>query len=178
VNQDASRGASALTDGLRWQMNLNRPTDAQATALNLPREALGKFVAATVTKTNYSAIPAPVLLERGQDGYLSAVNAAQAQHNAQQMAIVSILKVLSEQAAPISARTLEERYGGIHKTLKMSKQRVREVVRFACDRGYLCGGDRKPLMLTDMGKDWARCLPSTAADATRRSISAPRKKFQ
>ena len=82
VSQGASRGASALTDGLRWQMNMNRPTDAQATAFGLAKEALGSFVAATVTKTNYSAIPAPVLLERGPDGYLSAVNATQApQHH-------------------------------------------------------------------------------------------------
>ena len=178
VSQGASRGASALTDGLRWQMNLNRPTETQAASLHLPREALGNYVAATVTKTNYSAIPEPVLLERGQDGYLSAVNAAQAQHNAQQMAIVSILKVLRDQAAPISARTLEERHGGIKNGLKMSKQRVRELVRLACERGYLSGGERKPLLISALGADWLRCSPDTAADALRRSKAPPRKKSQ
>ncbi len=178
VSQSASRGASALTDGLRWQMNLNRPTDAQAAVLNLPREALGNYVAATVTKTNYSAIPEPVLLERGQDGYLSAVNAAQAQHNAEQQAIVSILKVLSDQAAPISARTLEERHGGIKNALKMSKQRVRELLKIASERGYLSGGERKPLVLSPMGAEWIRCFPDTAADAVRRLKAPPRKKGQ
>ena len=106
VSQGTSRGASALTDGLRWQMNLNRPTEAQATTFNLPKDSLGSYVAATVTKTNYSAIPAPVLLERGQDGFLSAVNPTQARNNAEQRAIVAVLRVLDNQSKPISARNL------------------------------------------------------------------------
>ena len=55
--QGDSRGASALTDGLRWQMNLNRPADRQMAAIGMPRELAGQYVAATVTKTNYSVIP-------------------------------------------------------------------------------------------------------------------------
>jgi RecA-family ATPase len=176
VSQGASRGASALTDGLRWQMNLNRPTDAQATAFNLPKDALGNFVAATVTKTNYSAIPEPVLLERGQDGYLSAVNAAQAKANAEQKTIVSILRVLQGLAKPISARTLEDRHGGIKNPLKMSKQRVREVLALAIERGYVEGGERKPLKLSPMGTAWLKCFPVAAADALRLEKDAPRNK--
>ena len=178
VSQGASRGASALTDGLRWQMNLNRPTDAQAKTNNLPKDALGSFVMATVTKTNYSAIPEPLLLERGQDGYLSAVSAAQAQNNVEQKAIVSILRVLNEQVKPISARTLEERHGGVKNDLKMSKQRVREVLKLATDRGFIEGGERKPVTLSSTGTAWLRCFPETAADALRRSKGAPRKQGQ
>ena len=176
VSQGASRGASALTDGLRWQMNLNRPTETQAAALNLPRDALGNYVAATVTKTNYSAIPEPVLLERGQDGYLSAVNAAQAKANAEQKTIVSILRVLQGLAKPISARTLEDRHGGIKNPLKMSKQRVRAVLALAIERGYVDGGERKPLQLSPMGAAWLRCFPVAAADALRLEKDAPRNK--
>lgn len=176
VSQGASRGASALTDGLRWQMNLNRPTDAQANTFNLPKDALGSYVAATVTKTNYSAIPAPVLLERGQDGFLSAVNATQARNNAEQGAIVAVLRVLDNQIKPISARNLEDHHGGLKSTLKMAKQRVREVLKLALDRGYLEGGDRLPLQITPSGADWLKCFPVPAADALRPSISAPRNK--
>lgn len=174
VSQGASRGASALTDGLRWQMNLNRPTDAQANTFNLPKDALGSYVAATVTKTNYSAIPAPVLLERGQDGYLSAVNATQAQNNAELKAIVAVLRVLDDEGKPISARSLEDRHGGIQRTLKMAKQRVRDVVKRAVERGYVEGGERKPLRITKAGADWLKCFPVPAADAMRRLKSAPR----
>ncbi len=82
-SQGASRGASALTDGLRWQMNLNRPSDKQAGQLGVSKESLSHYVAATVTKSNYSASSEPVLLERMDDGYLTAVSAANAtQRNA------------------------------------------------------------------------------------------------
>lgn len=176
VSQGASRGASALTDGLRWQMNLNRPTEAQANTFNLPKDALGNYVAATVTKTNYSAIPAPVLLERGQDGYLSAVNATQARKNAEQRAVVAVLRVLDDQSKPISARTLEDRHGGVKNTLKMSKQRVREVVKQAVDQGYVEGGDRKPLCITPAGSGWLKCSPVPAAIAPTPSKNTPRNK--
>ncbi len=178
VSQGASRGASALTDGLRWQMNLNRPTDAQAKTFNLPTDSLGRYVAATVTKTNYSAIPAPVLLERGQDGYLSAVSATQARQNMDTTSIETILRVLGAERKPMSARSLEDQHGGLRRTLKMSKERVREVVKIAIERGYLEGGDRKPLTVTPLGADWLRCFPEPAADAVVRLKSAPRKKIQ
>ncbi|MES2280097.1 MAG: helicase RepA family protein [Pseudomonadota bacterium] len=178
VSQGASRGASALTDGLRWQMNMNRPTDAQAKAFGVSMDVLGSFVAATVTKTNYSAIPAAVLLERVQDGYLSAVNATQARQSAEQKAIVAVLRVLDNQERPISARRLEDDYGGVKKTLQMSKQSVREALKLAADRGYVQGGERKPLVITLAGADWLKLFPPAAADASRVSKNAPRIKTQ
>ena len=178
VSQGASRGASALTDGLRWQMNMNRPTDAQTTAFGLAKEALGSFVAATVTMTNYSAIPAPVLLERGEDGYLSAVNATQARNTIEQKAIVAVLRVLDDQIKPISARRLEDAHGGVKNTLKMSKQAVRDVLERAIDRGYVEGGERKPLIITQEGAGWLKCFPVKPADAVRASKNTPRNKPQ
>jgi RecA-family ATPase len=176
VSQGASRGASALTDGLRWQMNMNRPTDAQARTFDLPTDALGRYVAATVTKTNYSAIPSPVLLERGQDGYLSAVSATQARQNVDTTSMVAILRVLSAERKPMSARAMEDQHGGVRRTLKMSKDRVRKMVQLAIERGYLDGGDRKPLTITLLGADWLRCFPESKADALSGMKSAPRKK--
>lgn len=178
VSQSASRGASALTDGLRWQMNLNRPTDTQAKTLNLPKDALGNYVAATVTKTNYSAIPAPVLLERGQDGYLSAVNATQAQNDAEQKAILAVMRVLDDQPKPVSARKLEDYHGGTQNTLKMAKQRVRAVLERAIERGYIQGGERKPLTITKVGSDLLKCFPMPAANAMSNPKQASRKKIQ
>ena len=159
-------------------MNLNRPTDSQVTAFGLSKDALGSFVAATVTKTNYSAIPAPVLLERGDDGYLSAVSATQARNTIEQKAIVAVLRVLDNQIKPISARRLEDDHGGVKNTLRMSKQAVRDVLKLATDRGYVEGGDRKPLTLTQAGAGWLKCFPATAADAVRVSKTLPRNKNQ
>ena len=176
VSQSASRGASALTDGLRWQMNLNRPTDSQATTFNLHKGGLSNYVAATVTKTNYSAVPAPVLLERGQDGYLSAVNPEKAKNDVESKAILALMRVLESQAKPISARRLEDHYGGLQNALKMSKQHVRGFLDQAIKRGYLVGGERKSLTITPLGHDWSKCFPPPTADAPSLLKSASGKK--
>jgi hypothetical protein len=159
-------------------MNLNRPTDSQATTFNLPKDGLSNYVAATVTKTNYSAVPAPVLLERGQDGYLIAFNPEKDKNDIEDKAILAVMRVLDSQAKPISARRLEDQYGGLQNTLKMSKQHVRGFLDQAIKRGYLVGGERKPLTTTPLGHDWSKCFLPPAADATSLPKSASRKKPQ
>lgn len=176
--QGASRGASALTDGLRWLMNLGRISDRQATAIGAGKEVLGKYVAATVTKTNYSAFPDPVLLERCDDGYLTAVSPAHAKQHAEQDAIVRVLRVLQHDGKPMTARHLEDYHGGIGGPLKMAKQQVREVVKLAVSRGHLEGGDRKPLTVTDHGLNILRCFPAPAEVAPLAPKTPPRKKLQ
>lgn len=172
--QGASRGASALTDGLRWQMNLNRLSDRQAKAIGIDKSLLGRYVAATVTKTNYSAFPEPVILERLDGGYLSAVSASQAKNQAEQDAILRVLQIL-QRVGPLSARELEDRYGGLKEPLKMAKQRVRDVAKLAAERGFLAGGDRQPLALTAQGIEILRCAPATEL-ATCALKMPPRKK--
>ena len=178
--QGASRGASALTDGLRWQMNLGRISDRQATAIGVgvSKESHGKYVAATVTKTNYSAFPDPVLLERCEDGYLTAVSPAQAKKHAEQDAIVRVLRVMEHDARPMTARRLEDHYGGLNGPLKMAKQKVREVVKLAVNRGHLQGADRKPLTVTHLGRNMLRCFPAPAEVAPLAPKTPPRKKHQ
>ena len=175
--QGASRGASALTDGLRWQMNLNRPSDKQASAIGVGKDALSRYVAATVTKTNYSTIPLPVLLERGNGGYLTAVTPAQAQQRTEQDAIMRVLQLLL-QTGPITARHLEDEYGGVGNVLKMPKQQVRDVVKMAVAREFLRGAERKPLEVTDQGAGIVKCFPVAAALAIPRSKIGSRKNTQ
>jgi hypothetical protein len=76
----------------------------------------------------------------------------------------------------MSARAMEVQHGGLRSPLKMSKDRVREMVKLAIERGYLDGGDRKPLVINALGADWMRCFPAPAADAVGGSKSTPRKK--
>ncbi|OQW86393.1 MAG: hypothetical protein BWK72_17405 [Rhodoferax ferrireducens] len=175
-NQGASRGASGLTDGLRWQMNLNRPSISQASELGVPKESLSRYVAATVTKSNYSATHAPVFLERMDDGYLSAVSAAQAQQRAEQDAIMRILAVLQTHGS-MSARKIEDDYGGVKGTLNLPKERVRDMVKIGRQQGLLEGGDRKPLTISSLGADFLR-FDAAPEDAMRGKKSPPRKKSQ
>lgn len=174
--QGASRGASALTDGLRWQMNLGRLTDKQLGSIGATKEHAGRYVAATVTKTNYSAFPAPILMERGDDGYLTALTAAQAKQREEINALQRVVRTLHHQPKPIAARTLEEQFGGISGVLKMPKQDVRNVVKMAIERGLLSGGERKPLTLTAQGRAMAVLTGAAAEDASPPPKKSPRNK--
>ena len=176
--QGASRGASALTDGLRWQMNLGRLSAEQLKSIGVPKEHGGRYVAATVTKTNYSSIPAPVLLERLDDGYLSAVSPTQAQQRAQTQAILAILKLLAAQPKPISARRLEDHFGGLSGPLKRSKPDVRELLKVAVQRGLLSGGERKPLTITALGALMLQSGVAQTEDASGQLKTRPPEKSQ
>lgn len=185
--QGASRGASALTDGLRWQMNLSPPRTEQLKAIGEPTSRGRNFVVATVTKTNYSAFPAPVMMERLEGGYLSVVSAQTAQKRAENAALAAVLYAIHQHGKPITARSLEETYAGVKKRLKMPKERMREIVKIALDRSLLVGGDRKALTITPLahstyGSFEAAGAPSSssagaaAADAPDTPEKASRKK--
>ena len=63
----ASRGSSALTDGVRWQLNLSKPPrDSEASNDSVP----SSIVQLEFVKTNYLAPQRPVLLRRTFDGVL------------------------------------------------------------------------------------------------------------
>lgn len=185
--QGASRGASALTDGLRWQMNLSTPTAQQLIAIGESKSNARNFVTATVTKTNYSAFPAPVLMERLDGGYLSVVSAKTAQKRAEAAALYTVLDAIQRHGKPLTSRRLEDDYAGVQKALKMPKERVREIVQIALARGMLTGGARKPLTLTPLGYS-AIELPAGSATADGANAPAavapvpskkgPRKKIQ
>lgn len=166
ANQGASRGASALTDGLRWQMNLNPPTDKQAEGIGVTRTEMRKFVVATVTKSNYSAIPEPVILERQAGGYLQAVTASQAQTAVQFSSVLRVLDLISKASKPMTARHLEVEHGGVHNASGLAKQRLREVLKFAAEKGWLDGGDRKPLALSTAGAEFLRQMPPNESNSS------------
>ena len=72
-NQSASRGSSALTDGVRWQLNLTTLTDKEARANGIPADERRQYLTATVTKSNYAPPSPPILFKRGDGGYLTQV---------------------------------------------------------------------------------------------------------
>ncbi|MBY4594149.1 AAA family ATPase [Ottowia caeni] len=175
--QGASRGASALTDGLRWQMNLSRPSEKQLGLVGAAKDQASRHVAATVTKTNYSAFPAPVILERLDNGYLTAITPMQSQQRADNAAILNVLGILMQQSKPITARLLEERFGGVSGSLKLPKHDVRRIVQLAIARGFLAGGERKPLTVTAMGTSIATSTTAAATEvASKLSEKTAREK--
>jgi len=69
-SQQAPRGASALTDNVRWQMYLVGCTKDEAKTLGISDEMRGCFVRAGVSKQNYGAAAAEVWLRRTEGGVL------------------------------------------------------------------------------------------------------------
>lgn len=72
-SQQAARGSSALTDGVRWQANLSTMSEKQAQAQNIPVEDARLYVNFSVSKSNYAAPQAPVWLRRLPGGVLTKV---------------------------------------------------------------------------------------------------------
>ena len=73
-NQSASRGSSALTDGVRLQINLAFPNQEEQRQLGA--KVPGGFLVATITKTNDSTRGEPIYLRRDDQGRLFAVDSA------------------------------------------------------------------------------------------------------
>ena len=69
--QGAARGASALTDGVRWQANLIKMNKEEAGKLGVEENMRGHFVRMEVSKSNYGSPIEPVWLEREDGGVLT-----------------------------------------------------------------------------------------------------------
>ena len=69
----AARGSTALTDGVRWQLNLSRPGRAFCDAYGLRAGEESGYVRADISKANYLAPCRPVLLQRMHGGALRLV---------------------------------------------------------------------------------------------------------
>nr|WP_286184185.1 AAA family ATPase [Piscinibacter lacus] len=67
---DAGRGSTALTNAVRWQLNLSRPTRQTAMQHGLRDGALHQHVLLDIPKANYIATPETMLLRRGPHGVL------------------------------------------------------------------------------------------------------------
>jgi RecA-family ATPase len=65
----AARGSTALTDGVRWQLNLSRPTKESAKRLEIHGE-LTDLVLADIAKANYLPGQTTAILERQSGGVL------------------------------------------------------------------------------------------------------------
>ncbi|WP_175442777.1 AAA family ATPase [Hydrogenophaga sp. PML113] len=67
---DAGRGSTALTNAVRWQMNLSRPSRETAKQHRIPADELNEIVLLDVPKSNYVGTPGTLLARRGPHGVL------------------------------------------------------------------------------------------------------------
>lgn len=69
-SQASARGSSALTDGVRWQMNLWKMSKEEAQEKHVPEEQRWKHVGLTMAKANNIPMDTVTWLERGEGGVL------------------------------------------------------------------------------------------------------------
>ena len=67
----AGRGSTALTDGVRWQLNLHAPTNGSARDYGIAQSDLKRFVLVDLPKANYMAPTVTEVLERLPGGVLT-----------------------------------------------------------------------------------------------------------
>lgn len=67
---DAGRGSTALTNAVRWQLNLSRPTREAVKQHGLRRETLHQHVLLDIPKANYVESTDTMVLTRGPHGVL------------------------------------------------------------------------------------------------------------
>lgn len=70
-SQAAARGSSALTDGVRLQINLNTLDEKSRKNHGIPEDEMRQYLTLSIAKTNYSAPQADILLKRGDGGFLT-----------------------------------------------------------------------------------------------------------
>lgn len=66
----AARGSTALSDGVRWQLNLSKPTRDMAKRMGIAEDDAGRYVMADIAKSNYLPPQQTVMLERRAGGVL------------------------------------------------------------------------------------------------------------
>ena len=153
-SQNASRGSSALTDGVRWQMNLASLSKAECTSNGIPDSDRLKYLKAAVTKNNYGPPVDPVLLMRGDGGFLIPVPAGGPKRTRDELDKLAILrKIVEIKLKPISSTSFRSSYAGADKTMKISDNRMRDTIKIACNEG-LCEIKESKLKITAAGENW------------------------
>jgi hypothetical protein len=171
ITQSASRGASALTDGIRWQMALTPLTGTMKGYAGIHESLRNNYLEAKLVKTNYTAPHSAVLLERANDGYLQRtfVPAVTSTKPTDDWILAELLTIVNAAKVPISARQFETLYGGVNRELKISEREVRRIVELGRIRQFLDGAKGKGMSVNIAGAAWlkSQSVGSTSASAAR-----------
>lgn len=140
ASQAASRGSSALSDGVRWQMNLAKLTERESKEYGIDSDRRSYYLKASVTKNNYAPPIPDMILQRGEGGYLEKVSLAPAklvieQHL--QERIIGLVKAERLHGRSYSKTAFEDKVGGKLGQLKAGKNAVRFALNALLGQGRL-----------------------------------------
>lgn len=152
--QSAARGSSALSDGIRWQMNLSTMTKDEARACDIPEDQRRMYLTATMTKNNYAAPQPPVFLRRTDNGVLVEVDLAERARHKEGTTILRIVQKIAATEEQFSARSFADAFCGERGIFEMGQNALVRCVNQAIGHGYLKKDAKKrgALSVTDVGK--------------------------
>lgn len=170
ASQAHARGASSLTDGLRWQLSLTTVGEKHRQRERLQARAAGHYVEVSLVKSNYTAPQEPVYLRREDDGYLdyAGPGSASAAGNPQ---LVQLLQLIGAPGASLTAKRIEVDHCGPGKAIAMPEKAVRALIARARQDGLIDGRPRQALFLTAKGQ---QTLSGTRQAAGGQNAAKPR----
>jgi hypothetical protein len=143
-SQHASRGASALTDAVRWQANMSTMALDEASSYNLTASDAPHYVRFNITKTNYTAPYEGVWLHRETGGILKYVDIREDEQLGRGVTkqtakgrIIEIVERRELHGDLVSVRQLKTEYAGMDNDLGVSKDQVRSLVDELLEEGKL-----------------------------------------
>lgn len=142
TTQAAARGSSALTDGVRWQMNLSVMSEKEARSYEVPMDRRKHFVKCTVTKNNYAPPQeSEVWLEmQGSHGNLQHRQIFSASQHKIEDIYNKVLKKIKENfniGIQHSSTGFCKEYGGKDGIFKIGEKGLRSIINEAIDSGNL-----------------------------------------
>lgn len=143
--QTAARGSSALTDGVRWQANLSKLTSQDRKDRKIPVEADQYYLKVTISKSNYAAPRLPLILKRGDDGYLAATGTpVKAPALAQiETEVIDLIRIQTAAGKTFSLTRFVRDFGGSSRTLKTGENKLREILKGLIEAGHLSNTNGK-----------------------------------
>lgn len=140
-SQSASRGSSALVDGVRWVMNLSPMSKDEAKAFGILDKLRRFYVRTTVTKNNYAPPQdGDVWLKLSETGVLEHVELTTTADTKNEGKIAKIVQKVADNAAngiEHSKSGFAKEYSGAEGIFEIGDQGLRGLIEQAIEKGLL-----------------------------------------
>lgn len=141
ASQNASRGASALVDGVRWVMNLNVMTAPEAKENAIRKEEQKLYVKAIVTKNNYAPPQTEeIWLQRGLNGILSCAKLSNGKMEDDAFKldkIIDIIKRAAQTDKEYSVRAFCDEFAGLKNVIGVGEKKLRYLINELISDGII-----------------------------------------
>ena len=128
--QSATRGSSAMTDGVRWQLNLAPPQKNVLQAL----DASKRYLSAELAKSNYGPPIESEILIRKSNGYLTSVRAGGVAVTLDDR-VLQLIRTEQAASRSYSASMFEKTFGGEDGQLAVGFNSVAKAIKRLIDSG-------------------------------------------